>query len=198
MKRIKQYIAQIMEKKNDAVTELRQWEEVHPNYYRCDKERARQEIESRLLAELDTMSKDAQAACADFAARVEAKRPRFNPTSKEFLEIGNLISLYGDKMPDNVQEEIARRYKNNPDALNSMLPLFDKNHLALAYTEAKKHLRAMEQNSMSTITDSIYYACKVPEYRGEQSILNMLDEYASQMGVDDTGAPVDTMPTPNE
>ncbi|MFR6692433.1 hypothetical protein, partial [Hominenteromicrobium sp.] len=158
MNATRNYIKQIIAKKEAAVAELREWERQHPNFYPSERERARAEINTRLMAELSEISAAAQSAARDFAARVEAKRPRFNPTSKEFLEIGNIISLYGDKMPENVQEEITRRYKNNADALRSLLPLFERNRLSVAYTEAKEALRTMERANMSTVEDGIFYA----------------------------------------
>lgn len=194
MNTTKQYIKQIIAKKEAAVAELREWERQHPNFYPSERERARSEINARLMAELSEISAAAQSAARDFAARVEAKRPRFNPTSKEFLEIGNIISLYGDKMPENVQEEITRRYKNNADALRSLLPLFERNRLSVAYNEAKEALRTMERANMSTVEDGIFYACMHPERREEENIINNLEAYAEQMGVDNTGAPIETMP----
>lgn len=194
MNTIKQYIKQIIAKKEAAAAELRKWKEQHPNYYKCDYDRAADEINTRLMAELSEISAAAQSAARDFAARVDTKRPRFNPTSKEFLEIGNIISLYGDKMPENVQEEITRRYKNNADALRSLLPLFERNRLSVAYTEAKEALRTMERANMSTVEDGIFYACMHPERREEENIINNLEAYAEQMGVDSTGAPIEAMP----
>ena len=194
MNTTKQYIKQIIAKKEAAAAELRKWEAQHPDFYPSERERAKTEINTRLMAELSEISAAAQSTARAFAARVEAKRPRFNPTSKEFLEIGNIISLYGDQMPENVQEEITRRYKNNPDALRSMLPLFERNGLSVAYTEAKGALRTMERANMSTVEDGIYFACLSPDRHEEENIINTLEAYAEQMGVDNTGAPIETMP----
>lgn len=71
MNATRNYIKQIIAKKEAAVAELREWERQHPNFYPSERERARSEINARLMAELSEISAAAQPIVINIESKTE-------------------------------------------------------------------------------------------------------------------------------